>query len=93
MNHREEVNIVQNKAILRYIFFNYIGPVPTGVNGRVSIYRIHRAEVNILQSKVMWRFKGTVPVGLYRTTNTYRFSRAGQCYTKYGYAWVNILYK
>ena len=64
-----------------------------GVNGRTITDRIYRTEVNILQSKVMWRLKGTVPVGLYMTTNTYRFSRAGQCYTKYGYAWVNILYK
>ena len=52
-----------------------------GVNGRASIYRIHGAEVNILESKVIWRVKGAVHVGVNRTRSTYRFQRAGQCYT------------
>ena len=64
------------------MFLNHKGLAPIGVNERASIYRIHGAEVNILQSKVMWRFKGAEHVGVNRTISTYRFHGAGECCTK-----------
>ena len=64
------------------MFLNHKGLAPIGVNERASIYRIHGAEVNILQSKVMWRFKDAVHIGVNRTTSTYRFHRIGQCCKK-----------